>query len=194
MKDKKIPESAEGAETLRLRSAGRGDLSGLTRSIIGAAIEVHRHLGPGLLESAYEECLCYELSQAGLSFRRQVAIPVIYKGLKLTCNYRLDLVVEDPVIVEIKTVDNLLPIHSAQLLTYLKATNKPLGLLINFNVPILKDGVRRLVNHYVEPGADASVSASSAFESGEDAQSRPPTPSLRFSPRLGVSAVNRRPQ
>ena len=170
MKDKARPESAEGAETLRLGAAVRGDLSGVTRSIIGAAIEVHRHLGPGLLESAYEECLCYELSQAGLRFRRQVAVPVMYKGLKLTCDYRLDLIVEDSVIVEIKTVDNLLPIHSAQLLTYLKATNKPVGLLINFNLPVLKDGIKRLVNHYVEPEADASVSASSAFESGEEAQ------------------------
>src|SRR5258707_630710 len=103
------------------------ELNRVTQGIIGAAIEVHRHLGPGLLESAYEECLCYELSQVGFSFQRQVAIAVGYKGLKLDCNYRLDLLVEDSVIVEVKALDQILPVHPAQLLTYLKATNKRLG-------------------------------------------------------------------
>src|SRR5580698_6758470 len=107
----------------------------VTDRIIGGAIEVHRHLGRGLLESAYEECLCYALSQAGLSFQRQVATPVNYKGLKLDCAYRIDLVVEDSVIVEIKAIDAPIPIHSSQLLTYLKSLNKHVGLLINFNVP-----------------------------------------------------------
>src|SRR5438067_5638041 len=93
----------------------------LTDQVIGFAIEVHRHLGPGLLESAYEECLCYELSQAGLGFQRQVAVMMGYKGLKLDCNYRLDLLVEDAVIVEIKALEQILPVHPAQLLTYLKA-------------------------------------------------------------------------
>jgi GxxExxY protein len=120
----------------------------LTDSIIGAAIEVHRHLGPGLLESAYEECLCYELSRLGLNFARQVAVPVEYKGLKLDCSYRLDLLVEDSVIVEVKALEQVLPVHPAQLLTYLKATGKPVGLLINFNVPILANGVKRMVNNY----------------------------------------------
>ena len=120
------------------------DLDVLTQTIIGAAIEVHRHLGPGLLESAYEECLCYELSQAGLSFLRQVHIPIEYKGIKLDCKYRLDLIVEGAVIIEIKAMERFDPIHSAQLLTYLKATDKRIGLLINFNVDRLKDGIKRV--------------------------------------------------
>src|SRR5580700_5934187 len=136
----------------------------ITDRIIGGAIEVHRHLGPGLLESAYEECLCYELGQAGLSFQRQVAAPVTYKGLKLDCAYRLDLVVEDSVIVEIKAIDALIPIHSSQLLTYLKSLNKRVGLLINFNVPILKYGLKRIVNRYAGPSLTPKPSASSVIE------------------------------
>lgn len=185
MNDNPKTESAEGAETVR-------SLNHVTSAIIGAAIEVHRHLGPGLLESAYEECLCYELSHAGLSFCRQVAIPVQYKGLKLNCDFRVDLIVEDSVIVEIKAIDHLAPIHSAQLLTYLKATNKTLGLLINFNVPVLKQGIKRLVNRYItEPGASAS--APSAAEPRERDTHPSPHSSLRLSPSLGASAVNRRP-
>ena len=92
----------------------------LTEKIIGFAIGVHRHLGPGLLESAYEECLCYEIEQSGLSFRRQVALPIVYKAVRLDCGYRMDIVVQDQVIVELKTVERLLPIHEAQMLTYLK--------------------------------------------------------------------------
>jgi GxxExxY protein len=118
----------------------------LTERIIGAAIEVHRHLGPGLLESAYEECLCHELDLSGLAFKRQVGLPVSYKGLHLDCAYRLDLFVEDSVIVEIKAIEELAPIHHAQLLTYLKAAEKRVGLLINFNVAMLKDGLKRVVN------------------------------------------------
>ena len=128
----------------------REDLNHLTERIIAAAIEIHRHLGPGLLESAYQECLCFELSQAGIRFQREVPLPVVYKGLKLDCCYRLDLLVEDAVIVEVKSNEGLLPVHSAQLLTYLKASDKEIGLLINFNVPVLKDGLKRLVNHYEE--------------------------------------------
>jgi GxxExxY protein len=120
----------------------------ITDKVIGSAIEVHRHLGPGLLESAYEECLCYELSQLGMSFRRQVQLPVIYKGVRLDCGYKMDLVVEDSVIVEIKAIDHLLPIHCAQLLTYLKAYGRSVGLLINFNVITLKGGLKRIVNRY----------------------------------------------
>src|SRR5438094_3656101 len=117
----------------------------LTDQIIGFAIEVHRHLGPGLLESAYEECLCYELTKNGHAFRRQVPLPVVYKGVRLDCGYRLDLVIEDQVILELKTVERLMPIHDAQLLTYMKLSGIPTGLLLNFNTPILKDGLRRLM-------------------------------------------------
>jgi GxxExxY protein len=124
------------------------DLNELTDRIIGAAIEVHRCLGPGLLESAYEECLCYELSQMGLHFKRQVHVPIAYKGLKLDCAYKLDLLVEDQIIVELKSSDDTARVYAAQLLTYLKATNKRVGLLINFNVPALRQGLKRIVNNY----------------------------------------------
>ncbi len=122
----------------------------ITEKIIGAAIEVHRHLGPGLLESAYEECLCYELSQYGLKFRRQLPVPVFYKGINLDCDYRLDLIVEDAVIVEIKSVETMISVYAAQLLTYLKLCNKRIGLLINFNVPVLTKGLKRVANEYRE--------------------------------------------
>ena len=117
----------------------------LTEKIIGFAIEVHRQLGPGLLESAYEECLCFELKQAGITFRRQVALPVTYKSIQLDCGYRLDLVIESQLILELKTVERLLPIHEAQLLTYLKLSGIRTGLLLNFNTAVLKDGIRRLM-------------------------------------------------
>src|SRR5215831_15985895 len=120
----------------------------LTELIIGAAIEVHRETGPGLLESVYEECLCYELSQLRLAFERQVHLPVLYKGIKLDCGYRMDLVVEDAVVLELKTVDILLPVHSAQLLTYLKLSGKKVGLLMNFNESVLRKGLKRLVNDF----------------------------------------------
>ena len=119
------------------------DISG---KIIGAAIEVHRKLGPGLLESAYEECLCCEMALRGIKFERQVPLPLNYKGVDLDCGYRLDLLVEDKVIVELKSIEALEPIHDAQLLTYLRLRNAWLGLIINFNVIMLKDGVRRMVN------------------------------------------------
>jgi|SRR5579883_1682659 len=128
------------------------EMDAITEQIIGAAIEVHRHLGPGLLESAYEQCLCFELSQLGLQFARQVDLPVSYKGVKLDCGYRLDLVVEGEVIVELKAVEELAPVHSAQLLTYLKLSGKKVGLLMNFNEPVLRRGLKRLVNDFsVEP-------------------------------------------
>ncbi len=118
----------------------------LTERIIGAAIEVHRTLGPGLLESAYEECLCHELSLQNLAFQRQVSLPVNYKGVSLTCGYRLDLVVEDLVILELKCVEAVLPVHEAQLLTYLKLTGKRVGLILNFHVAVLtRDGIVRKV-------------------------------------------------
>ena len=167
----------------------------ITDRIIGAAIEVHRHLGPGLLESAYEECLCYELSQMHLKFQRQVHLPIEYKGLRLDCCYKMDIVVEDRIVVEIKAIDQLLPIHTAQLLTYLKASGKQLGLLINFNETVLKKGLKRIVNRYAGPAPAPRISASSALDPGEGHAfaSLPETLlySPRQSPRLRVSAVNR---
>jgi GxxExxY protein len=112
----------------------------LTEKIIGSAIEVHRALGPGLLESAYEECLCREFNLRGLVFQRQVPLPVEYKGVKLDCGYRLDLVVQDTVILELKCVEHVLPVHEAQLLTYLKLTGKRVGIIMNFNVATLVRG------------------------------------------------------
>ena len=125
-------------------NAERSRLNELSGKVIGACIEIHRELGPGLLESAYEECLAYELSKAGLRFERQRALSVRYKEVQLECGYRLDFVVEDSLIVELKAVTELHPIHEAQLLTYLKLDRKALGLLINFNVPTLKEGVKRV--------------------------------------------------
>ena len=113
--------------------------------MIGAAIEVHRVLGAGLLESAYEECLCHELGIRQLNFSRQVALPVRYKEITLDCAYRMDVVVENKLILELKAVDKLLPIHDAQLLTYLRLSNLSTGLLLNFNVPVLKDGLKRMM-------------------------------------------------
>ena len=120
---------------------GFGELSA---RVLGACIEVHRHLGPGLLESTYERCLCHELSLVGLSFTRQLLVPVIYKGVTFDCGYRLDVVVEDKLVLELKAVDRLLPIHEAQVLTYLKLTGLEVGLLVNFNTPVLRTGIRRL--------------------------------------------------
>jgi GxxExxY protein len=117
----------------------------LTHQIIGAAIEVHKNLGPSLLESTYEECLCHELSQRGISFERQKPIPVVYKGVKLDCGYRLDLLVADRVILELKSVEALAPIHDSIMITYLKLSEHRIGLLMNFNVQILKEGIKRLV-------------------------------------------------
>ena len=117
----------------------------LSAEAIGAAIEVHRELGPGLLESAYEECFCHELHLRGLTFQRQIELPVSYKGLKFDCGYRLDVIVDDAVIVELKSIEHILPIHHAQLLTYLRLAGKKVGLLINFNVSVLKNGIVRRV-------------------------------------------------
>src|SRR5215472_9811292 len=123
-------------------AATRGKLirEDLTEQVIGAAIEVHKAIGPGLLESVYQECMCRELNLRGLHFQREVRVPVIYKGVALDCGYRLDLIVEDTVILELACVDRIIPIHVAQLLTYLKLMDKPVGLIINFNVPILRAG------------------------------------------------------
>ncbi len=121
------------------------DVNKITEQIIGAAIEVHQALGPGLLESAYEECLCRDLELRGVSFERQRPLPVGYKGIKLNCGYRLDLLVEKTVVVEIKAISAIEPVHEAQLLTYLRIGGWRIGLLINFNVPVLKDGIRRRI-------------------------------------------------
>jgi GxxExxY protein len=123
------------------------EINEISGKILGAAIEVHKVLGPGLLESAYEECLCHELASRGIEFERQKGLPVIYKNVKLDCGYRIDLLVENAVVLELKAVEDILPIHAAQLLTYLKLGNWKIGLLINFNVPILRQGIKRIVNN-----------------------------------------------
>lgn len=117
----------------------------LTERVIGAAIEVHRALGPGLLESAYEECLDWELRQANLKVVRQIPLPVTYKQVRLDCGYRIDMIVNDLLIVALKTVEQLLPIHEAQLLTYLKLTGIHVGLLLNLNTTVLRSGIKRMV-------------------------------------------------
>ncbi|MEA3345194.1 MAG: GxxExxY protein [Chloroflexota bacterium] len=135
---------------------GKERLNQITETIIGAAIDVHRALGPGLLESAYEACLIFELAQHGLRVERQKPLPVVYREVKLDCGYRLDILVEEAVIVEVKAVDHLAPIHRAQLLSYLRLSGCKVGLLINFNIKMLpvlalgpgKNGVRRVVNNF----------------------------------------------
>ena len=119
------------------------EINQITEKIIGCAIEVHKILGPGLLESAYEECLAFELSNAGLKNERQKPVPVVYKKIKLECGYRIDILVENTVIIEVKTVDAFNQVHEAQILTYMKFAEKRIGLLINFNVTLLKNGLKR---------------------------------------------------
>jgi GxxExxY protein len=134
------------ARNAKLTQSGQNKENPLSREIIAAALEVHKGLGPGLLESVYEDCLAHEMSLRKMSFVRQQVLPVAYKDLEIEAAFRLDFLVEDLVIVEIKAVDELLPIHKAQLLTYLNMTDKRLGLLINFNVPLLRDGIKRVAN------------------------------------------------
>ena len=122
------------------------ELNEITEQVIASAIAVHRVLGPGLLESAYEACLAYELAERGLAVERQKGLPVTYRGVKVDCGYRIDLLVEGRVVVELKAVETLDPIHEAQLLSYLKLSGRKVGLLINFNVKMLKQGIRRMVN------------------------------------------------
>ena len=119
------------------------DINDITEKIIGAAIEVHRRLGPGLLESAYQECLCYELKLINLSFNSEIPMPIIYKEIKLDHGYRLDILVENKIVVELKSVDSLLDVHTAQILTYMRLGEYSTGLLINFNVSLLKNGIKR---------------------------------------------------
>jgi len=126
------------------------DINQLSSKIIGAAIEVHKALGPGLLESSYQKCLCHELGLRGIAFENEKPLPLVYKGEKLDCAYQMDLVVENAIIVELKSCEKLKPIHEAQLLTYLKLSNLKLGLLLNFNVPVMRDGIKRIVNKLKE--------------------------------------------
>ena len=126
------------------------DINQLSNKIIGAAIEVHKALGPGLLESAYEECLCEELDLRGLQYKRQEPLPLRYKGRKLDCGYRLDVVVENAIVLELKSCEKIEPIYEAQLLTYLKLSGLHLGLILNFNVTMMKDGIKRIVHQQAE--------------------------------------------
>jgi len=125
------------------------DLNDLTGAIIGAAIEVHRNLGPGLLESAYESCLLWELRQEKLKVEPQVPVPIRYEGLQLDAGYRIDLHVQDKIIVELKAVDKIQPIHTAQVLTYLKMTELKMALILNFNVELMRSGIKRIVNRFL---------------------------------------------
>ncbi len=142
----------------------------LTHFIIGAAIEIHRSLGPGLLESVYEECLAREFSLRRITYERQKPVPLVYKDLKLECGFRLDFLVNKRVVVELKSIEAIAPIHESVMLTYLRLSGSPLGLLINFNVPILKDGIRRYVWHYnQQDNAETQSDAESRREEPSDA-------------------------
>jgi GxxExxY protein len=134
----------------------KGNMSrNTTQQIIGAAIKIHRRLGPGLLESAYEACLAYELEQLGLRVQRQRAVPLVYEGVKLDCGFRADMVVHGHVVVEIKCKEAIHPVDQAQLLSHLRLLDLQIGLLINFHVVLLKDGIKRMVNNYQEPQDEA---------------------------------------
>ena len=138
------------AEIVEIAESAEMHLNELTESIIGAAIRVHRVLGPGLLESAYEACLAHELTKRGLQFERQKGLPVVYDGLRIESGYRVDLLVQQDIVLELKSVPRLEPIHEAQLLSYLRMSGCPVGLLINFNVKRLTNGIRRVVNNFPE--------------------------------------------
>ena len=144
MEQPQVGPEGEGAGATESKSTEEFENNSLTDAIIGAAISVHRELGPGLLESVYEKCLAFELADRGLSATTQQEIPVSYKNLTFDCGFRADLIVENKVLVELKSIDQLLPVHTAQVLTYLKLSNLRTGLLINFNVPLLKSGIKRL--------------------------------------------------
>jgi GxxExxY protein len=151
-------ESAESAERPGREARAEKEEDGLRRlsgAVLGAAIEVHRTLGPGLLESAYEACLAYELTGRGLAVEQQLSLPVLYKGVELDCLYRLDMVVEARVLLEIKAVERILPVHQAQILSYLRLSRLPLGLLINFHCATLKEGVRRFRSSHSHPSPSA---------------------------------------
>ncbi|MCU6435156.1 GxxExxY protein [Undibacterium sp. Jales W-56] len=139
---KKMPDQTSHHRDTETQRKAKHDL--LSEQVIGAAIEVHKHLGPGLLESAYENCLCHELYLRKLSFKRQVCLDIAYKDIKVESAYRLDLIVENSLVLELKAIESLLPVHTAQLLTYLRLTGYKTGLLINFMVPVLKTGIKRV--------------------------------------------------
>ena len=127
------------------------DLNAISYTVIGLAIEVHRQLGPGLLESAYQECLFYEIKKAGLKVEKEITLPIIYKEIKLDQGYRIDLLVENKLVIELKTVENYTSVHFSQILTYLKLGNYPLGLLINYNSKILRNNIKRFINTAQNP-------------------------------------------
>ena len=160
--NKNTTKNAENTENTEVRKK----LNDLTKSVIGGAIEEHRALGPGLLESAYEICFCRELNLREIRFQRQVPIPLEYEGVKLDCGYRSDVIVEGALLLELKAVDARLPIHEAQLLSYLKLTGLNVGLLINFNVELLRDGIRRRVLNSGPPLFSSVRSAPSVVNSG----------------------------
>lgn len=145
---KLISPQSRGKRRENFNIMNREELNLLTKKIIGCAIEVHKQLGPGLLESAYQECIAYEFDSNGMKYKKEYVIPLNYKGRQIDCSYRIDFLVESEVILELKSIEQILPIHKAQLLTYLKITDKRLGLLINFNVSLLRDGIVRLVNNF----------------------------------------------
>jgi GxxExxY protein len=135
----------------------------ITSSIIGAAIEIHRSLGPGLLEAVYEECLAREFTVRDIPFERQKPVPLVYRDIKLECGYRLDFLVSGKVVVELKSVESIARIHETVMLTYLRLSRSPIGLLINFNVPVLKDGIRRFIWHYEERKDNAETQSAAEF-------------------------------
>jgi GxxExxY protein len=135
------------------------DIDLITERIIGGAISVHREFGPGLLESTYEACLAHVLAMRGLTVERQVVVPIVFEGMRLECGYRIDMLVERTVVVELKTVARIEPVHIAQVLTYLKLSGRPLGLLINFNVVLLKDGIRRVIHQRQENASARSATS-----------------------------------
>lgn len=153
--------TAEHAEVAKKNMDDKDRLDQITRRIIGAAIEVHKNLGPGLLESAYQACLAFELRERGFNVEEQKPLPVVYKQVKLDCGYRMDLLVENEIVVEVKAIEQLSPIHEAQLLSYLPLSGKHVGLLINFHVRVLKNGLKRIVDQF----PDSAVSARSAVNS-----------------------------
>ena len=145
------------------------ELNDITGKIIGCAVKVHSRLGPGLLENSYEACLAHDLDAAGLKVLRQVGLPLVYEGVHLEVGYRLDLLVEDQVVVEIKAQERILPVHEAQLLSHLRLSGRQIGLLINFHELLLKDGIVRKVNNYKEPSASSRLArAASALKRFED--------------------------
>ncbi len=160
----------EDAEIKKYKGDDTMEVNQITSRIIGAAVEVHRVLGPGLLESAYEECLCRELALQNLPFQRQLMLPVEYKGMHLDCGYRLDILACNLVVVELKSVESLMPVHEAQLLTYLKLGGWNVGLLINFNVPMLKNGLRRIV-HGLKEDMKSPTPASKRYRSSASSAS-----------------------